>query len=46
MRLNTVFSLICFDDKYFLHILCLIAVTEKIGKESGIMPTNKNSETN
>ena len=46
MRLNTLVSVICVYDKYVLHKLCLIGVTDKIVKESGIMSTDKNSETN
>ena len=46
VRLNALVYVSCVYDKDYLHKLCLIGVTEKIGKESGIMSTNKNSETN
>ena len=46
MRLKALVSVNCVYDKYILHKLCLIGVTEKIGKESGTMSANKNSETN
>ena len=46
VRLKALVSVNCVYDKYILHKLCLIGVTEKIGKESGTMSANKNSETN
>ena len=46
MRLKALVSLSCVYDKYYVHKLCLIGVTEKIGKESGSLSANKNSETN
>ena len=45
VRLNTLVSVICVYDKYFFNQLYLIRVIEKIGKESVILSTNKNSET-
>ena len=46
VRLNTLVSVICVYDKYFFNQHYLIGVTEKIGKESVILSTNKNRETN
>jgi hypothetical protein len=46
VRLKALLSVICVYDKYFLQQLCPIGVTEKIGKESGILSTDKKSETN
>ena len=46
MRLKALISISYAYDKYYLHKLCLIGVTEKVGKESEIMSANKNSETN
>ena len=46
MRLKALASVSCAYDKYYLHKLCLIGVTGKIGKESVIVSANKNSETN
>jgi hypothetical protein len=46
VRLKALASVSCAYDKYYLHKLCLIGVTGKIGKESVIVSANKNSETN
>jgi hypothetical protein len=46
VRLKALISISYAYDKYYLHKLCLIGVTEKVGKESEIMSANKNSETN
>jgi hypothetical protein len=40
VRLKALVSVSCAYDKHYLHKLCLIGVTEKIGKESVIMSDN------